>query len=93
MKVIRKLTLPGRREFESSSWEIELDINDIPMEALPINNPMDVVRALHELSRIAQARVLVNMVHEGLMTSDEMSQRLAPFMDDLPDWLLGKKAG
>lgn len=83
MKVTRKLTLPGRRESEYSSWEIELSSEEIK-QLSPVASVQDMLQVL---CLEAQARVLSCAVADGLMTNDEMSARLIGFIGATPEWL------
>lgn len=83
MKVTRKLTLPGRRESEFSSWEIELTPEDINTANLG-PNPQD---WLQVLCREAQARILACHAADGTISNEELTQRLAGFLGPTPDWL------
>jgi len=82
MKVIRRLTIPGRREYESSTWEIELTSEDVFMPER--TKPQKV---LQELCRQAQARVLACAVADGCMSNEELSLRMQGFIGPAPKWL------
>lgn len=81
MKITRKLTLPGRREYESSTWEIEVTEADVPTKGKVLQEVLQI------MCREAQARVLACAVADGLMTSDEMSTRLLGYLGETPEWL------
>lgn len=88
MKIVRKLTLPHRREdgsVEYSGFEIELTGDDIDSSKLPeAATSQDWMQAL---CREAQARVLACHVADGSLTNEELSRRLSGFLGPTPDWL------
>lgn len=76
MRITRKLTLPGTRQYQSSTWEIELTPADLTddQRKLPLQEQLQLL-TIH-----SQARVLASFVAEGLMSNDELTAALSPFL-------------
>lgn len=91
MKVKRKIILPGRREFESSVWEVELGPEDIDGELLERWQQGTLQDRLQILCREAQARVLACAVADQMMSNEELTARLEGFLGSAPEWI--KKLG
>lgn len=91
MKIRIRKVFPGRQEYETSTFEVELDPVDlgIPLTVEKEELPQRVVRlrkVMHVLMREAQVTILYHAVADGMITPEEMTRRIELFKQELPEW-------